>query len=172
MRVVIPRSEVVTDETGWTWLQPVASSTRARHTVGTFFLALAILLGGAAWTLLPRPASVLATAAVTAAGLWLLWGIVRGAGSRIALSDLGLYVQDGGRAAQVGWAAIRGISAAPMGRRWRISIDDGYQQRTTRTGFDVQVAREWLAHATAEAARRQLAPVALPDGAGFTSGVS
>ena len=172
MRLVLPRSEVVTDDTGWIWLQPVERSTRVRHTVGTFFLALLILVGGATWTLLSPPVGAALTAAVVALGLWLLAGIVRGAASRVALSGLGLYVQDGGRAAQVGWTAVRAVTAEANGRRVRIRIDDGHRARTTRTSFEAPAARTWLAAAEAEAARRQLRPVALPNGAGFTAPAS
>lgn len=172
MRLMIPRSEVVTDDTGWTWLQPRASSTRARHTVGTFFIALLILVGGATWTLLAQPYGWLATGAVIAIGLWLLAGIVRGAGTKIAWSDLGLYVQNGGRAEQVGWAAVRGVAAVPAGRRWRLRIDDGHRPRTTRASFEAAPARRWLATAADEAARRSLDPTVLPGGAGFTAGTS
>lgn len=172
MRLMIPRSEVVTDDTGWTWLQPLASSTRVRHTVGTFFIALLILTGGATWTLLPQPYNWLATGAVVALGAWLLYGIVRGAATKIAWSDLGLYVQDGGRAEQVGWTAVRGLAAVPAGKRWRVRIDDGYRPRTTRASFETAVARTWLATAAEEAARRRLDPTVLPDGAGFTAEAS
>lgn len=169
MRLVVPRSEVVTDDNDWTWLQPVERSTRVRHTAGTFVLALLILVGGATWTLLARPAAIVATTVVVVTALWLLAGIVRGAGSRIAMSGLGLYVQDGGRAAQVGWTAVRGVTARRSGRRVRIRIDDGHRSTTTRTSFEAAAARQWLELTTAEAARRQLEPVALPDGTGFTA---
>lgn len=169
MRLMIPRSEVVADDNGWTWLQPVVSSTRARHTLGTFVLALLILTGGATWTLLVWPFGVAATAGVVALGLWLLFSIVRGAASRVAWSGQGVYLQEGARAEQVAWVAVRGLAAAPSGRRWRIRIDDGHRPRTTRASFDAAVARQWLALATEEADRRQLSPTALPDGAGFTS---
>lgn len=172
MRMMIPRSEVVTDDAGWTWLQPLVSSTRVRHTTGTFFIALLILAGGATWTLLPQPSGAVATSAVVALGGWLLWGIVRGAGTKIAWSDLGLYVQDGGRAEQVGWTAVRGISAVPAGRRWRVRVDDGHRPRTTRASFEAAAARQWLASAADEAGRRRLDPTLLPDGAGFTAGAS
>jgi hypothetical protein len=101
------------------------------------------------------------------AGGW-IW-LVRGAGSRLALSDLGLFVQDAGHVAQVGWAAIVGVQAVPARGRWRIRIDDGYRPRTTRTTFDVPAARDWLALVTTEADRRQLALQVLPGGAGFTA---
>lgn len=169
MRLVVPRSEVTTDETGWTWLQPRPASTRVRHTLGTFVLAALIVLGGAAWYLLPPPYPLPATLLVAAVGVWLLVGIAFGAGSRVALSDLGLYVQDGGSAAQLGWSAIAGVTAVTAGRRWRIRIDDGARSRTTRAAFEVPVARQWLALVTAEAERRRLSPMALPDGGGFTS---
>lgn len=170
MRLMIPRSEVRTDDTGLTWLQPVESSTRVRHTVGTFLLALLILVGGATWTLLPGPWGVAATAVVVATGAWLLAGIVRGAASRVAWSGLGLYVQDGARAEQVGWLAVRGLAATPAGRRWRIRIDDGYRPHTTRASFEATVARQWLDSAAEEARRRRLFPTPLPDGKGFTTG--
>lgn len=95
MRLVVPRSEVVTDDAGWTWLQPAQRSTRVRHTTGTFFLALVCT----SRTVAARPR----------------------------------------------WA----------GRR-----------------FAASAARRRLALVEAEAGRRQLAPVALPDGAGFTSSSS
>ena len=167
MRLVVPRSEVTTDEVGWIWLQPRPASTRLRHTLGTFVLAALIVAGGATWYLLPPPYPVPATLAVAAAGIWLLIGIAFGAGSRVALSDLGLYVQDGGSAAQLGWAAIAAVTAVRTGRRWRIRVDDGTRSRTTRAAFDIAAAQQWLALVTAEAGRRQLDPVALPDGAGF-----
>lgn len=169
MRLVIPKSEVVTDEVGWTWLRAAERSTRLRHTTGTFFLSLFIICAGATWILLPAPAGQIATVAIVALGLWLLAGIVRGAASKVALSELGLYMQDGGSAAQVGWAAVRGVQAAPAGRRLRIRIDDGHRPRTTRAAFDAGAAREWLALAEVEAGRRQLAPITLPEGAGFTT---
>lgn len=172
MRGMIPRSEVVTDATGWTWLQPVTSSTRVRHTVGTFFIALLILVGGATWTLLPQPYGWLTTCVVAGVGAWLLFGIVRGAATKLAWSELGLYVQNGGRAEQVGWTAIRGVEAVPAGRRWRLRIDDGYRPRTTRASFEAAAARRWLATAAEEAERRRLDPTVLPDGAGFTAGAS
>lgn len=167
---MIPRSEVVTDDAGLVWLQPVAASTRVRHTFGTFLLALLILAGGATWTLLAWPWRLVASAAVAAVGAWLLVGIVLGAGSRVAWSALGVYVQEGARAQQVGWAAVRGLAAAPTGRRWRICIDDGYRPRTTRASFDAGTARQWLDSATEEARRRRLAPTPLRDGTGFTTG--
>jgi hypothetical protein len=172
MRLVVPRSEVVTDDNGWTWLQPVVSSTRTRHTAGTFVLAVLILAAGATWTLLPQPAALAATGVVVVTGLWLLAGIVRGAASRVALSALGLYVQDGGSAEQVGWTAVHSVAAQPHHGRWRISIDDGTRARTTRAGFEPAAARQWLELVTAEAARRQLAPVPLAEGSGFTASPS
>lgn len=168
MRLVVPHSEVTTDEAGWTWLQPRPASTRVRHTLGTFCLAALIVIGGATWYLLPPPYPLPATLLVVAVGVWLFVGIAFGAGSRVALSDIGLYVQDGGSAAQLGWSAIVGVTAVSAGRRWRIRIDDGSRSRTTRAAFDVAVARRWLALVLAEADRRRLDPVVLPDGAGFT----
>ena len=168
MRLVVPHSEVITDEAGWTWLQPRPASTRVRHTLGTFGLAALIVAGGATWYLLPPPYPLPVTLLVATVGVWLLVGIAFGAGSRVALSDVGLYVQDGGSAAQLGWSAIAGVTAVSAGGRWRIRIDDGTRARTTRAAFDIAVARRWLALVLAEADRRRLDPVAMPDGAGFT----
>lgn len=169
MRLLIPRSEVVTDEGGWTWLQPSAASTRRRHTAGTFLLALFILIGGATWTLLVSPYRYAATAAVVAAGIWVLTGIVRGAASRVAWSGLGLYVQEGAHAQQVAWTGVRGVVAEPAGGRWRIRIDDGHRPRTTRGSFEAGAARQWLAAAADEAGRRRLSPDVAADGSGFTT---
>lgn len=169
MGVVTPRSEVVSDAAGWTWLQPVESSTRARHTAGTFVLAVLILAGMATSTLLPLTSAVPATAVVVAAAGWLVAAIVRGAASRLALSDLGLYVQDGARVLQVAWTAVEAVTARPAGGRWRIHVDDGHRPRTTRAAFETPVARAWLELATAEARRRRLEPEALPNGRGFTA---
>ena len=169
MRFVVPRSEVVTDDAGWTWLQARPASTRVRHTVGTFFLAALIVVGGATWYLLQPPLHVVATVGVVALGIWLFVAIVVGAASRVALSDLGLYVQDWGRAEQLGWAAVAGVTAVAAGRRRRICIDDGTRSRTTRAAFDAGAARQWLDLVTAEAQRRRLNPHTLADGGGFTS---
>lgn len=166
MRLVTPRSEVVV-EGDWTWLQPVQSSTRVRHTVGTFLLAVLIFLGMVTAILLPPPASMAATAVLAALAIALFVAIVRSAGSRLALSGLGLYVQNGGRAHQVGWAAVRGVYGAPARGRMRVVIDDGYRPRRTRAAFESAVAHRWLDIAAAEAERRQLRPQPHPDGLGF-----
>lgn len=169
MRLVTPRSEVVMDEAGWTWLQPRTGSTRARHTLGTFLLAVLILIALATSTLLPRPASVAATALVIGVGAILLARIVRGAASRVALGGVGIYLQNGGQAHQVGWPAVRGVSGRPRRRRVHIVIDDGYRPRATRATFDAEHARQWLRLAAEEARRRRLEPVMLDDDLGFTS---
>lgn len=156
-------------EGDWTWLQPVPSSTRIRHTLGTFVLAVLIFSGMATAILLPPPASLAATTVVAAVALALFVAIVRGAGSRLALSGLGLYVQNGGRAQQVGWAAVRGVYGTPARGRLRVVVDDGYRPRTTRAAFESAVARRWLDLAAAEAQRRQLRPQPRPDGLGFTT---
>lgn len=168
MRLVTPRSEVVVDD-DWTWLQPVVSSTRLRHTLGTFLLAVLILAGGATATLLPPPSSVSATVGVAAVGLWLFVAVVRSAGSRVGVSGLGLYLQNGGSAYQVGWPAIQGVHTTPAGARVRLVIDDGYRPRTTRATFDPAVTRSWVEIAVAEASRRQLHPQPRPDGLGFST---
>jgi hypothetical protein len=168
MRLVTPRSEVVASD-DLTWLRPVESSTRARHTLGTFLLAVLILAGGATATLLPPAAALPVTAAVIAAGLALLVAIVRGAGSRLALSDVGVYLENGGSAHQVGWAAVRGLYGRPVRGRVRVVVDDGYRPRSTRATFELAAARDWLELAAAEAQRRQLQPLSRPDGLGFTT---
>lgn len=169
MRLVAPRSEVVAEATGWTWLQPVRTSTRRRHTLGTFLLATLIVIGMATATLLPPPASVAATVAVAGAAIALFVAILRSAASRIALSGAGVYLQEGAHAQEVGWAAVRGLTTAPRRGRVRIVIDDGYRSRTTRSAFDVAPAAKWLEEARHEAARRRLHPIVAPDGMGFTT---
>jgi hypothetical protein len=169
MDVVRPRSRIVAAAGGLTWLEPVEASTRARHTLGTFLLALLILIGGATATLLPVAAAVPATALVVAAAGWLLLCIVRDAGTRLALSGTGVHLLQGARAQQVGWAAIRGVTARRRGRRLRVVIDDGHRPVTTRASFEAAVTRRWLELVTAEARRRRLDPVVAPDGLGFTT---
>ena len=171
MHLVTPRSSVVVED-DLTWLRPVESSTRMRHTLGTFLLAVLILAGGAAFTLLPAPVSLAATVVVVALGVALFVSIVRSAGSRVALSDVGLYLQNGGRAYQVGWAAVRGVYGRPARGRLRVVIDDGYRARSTRAAFETDAAQRWLDLVTAEAARRQLQPRPPAEGPGFTSGAA
>lgn len=168
MRLVTPRSEISVDQ-DWTWLQPVAASTRMRHTLGTFVLAALILAGMATSTLLSPAAALPATAAVAGTAVALFVAIVRSAGSRLALSGLGLYLQNGGRARQVGWAAVRGVHVRRTRGRVRLVIDDGYRARATRATFQTDVARQWLALAAEEARRRRLDPQPDPDGLGFTT---
>ncbi|MPZ73522.1 MAG: hypothetical protein GEU74_09875 [Nitriliruptorales bacterium] len=169
MRVVIPRSEVVVDAAGWTWLQPAPGSTRARHTAGTFALAILFVAGMAAWTLLPQPAAAVATAVVAAAAATLLWRIIRGARSRLAWSPIGIYVQNGGQAQQLAWAAVHGVATSPSGRRLRVVVDDGYHRVVSSADFDPDCVRRWLMSLLQEAKRRRLEPVVVGPGPGFTT---
>lgn len=169
MRLVHPRSEVAAEPDGWTWLRPVAASTRRRHTLGTFLLAVLILGAMATATLLGSPAAIVATVAVAALAATLLIAMVRSAASRVALSGVGIYLQEGASALAVGWPAIRGVTGVARAGRVRIVIDDGYRSRTTRGAFDPAVAAQWLDEATREAARRRLNPQAADNGLGFTA---
>lgn len=167
MDLLLPRSHVTTDGHGMTWLEPVRRSTRVRQPAGTFILAVLIVVGGATATLLPPAPAAVGTAAVIGAAAAVLWSVVRGAASRVAVTPAGVYVEDGARTSQLAWSAVRGIRGQRAGRRVRITVDDGQRPVTTRASFEVDAARRWLDLASQEAQRRRLEPRPEPDGLGF-----
>ncbi|MGH3665448.1 MAG: hypothetical protein ACRDU8_05075 [Egibacteraceae bacterium] len=170
MRLLASRSEVVTDDQGWVWLQPQRASIRYRHTFASFLLALVVLVAMATATLLPPPAAVPATAGVSGLGVLLVIRTARDGQTRLGLSAVGILMAEGLRVAQVGWDAVEGLYGIGAGSRVRITLAAGRDSRTTRVGFDRSAAREWLQQATAEAGRRRLEPVPVDEGLGFTAG--
>lgn len=69
----------------------------------------------------------------------------------MAVSEVGLYLANGGNFVQLAWSAVSSVTSVPAGRRLRIRIDDGYEPRTTRAAFDAEAAQAWLVTVRASA---------------------
>lgn len=169
MRLLAAHSEVITDGQGWVWLQPRQASLRLRLTLVSLLLTVVLFAIVAATTLAPSVLAVPAVALLAACGLALVVRTVRECHTRVAVCDLGVFVSEGAGSRQIGWAALDGVRAEPARGRVRIAVAAGVDSRTTRAAFDREPARTWLVAATATARRRRLAPVAAPDGLGFTA---
>jgi hypothetical protein len=169
MAMLDPASEVRTARDGWTWLRPRASSLKRVQLVAWAILAFALAVGSAGVVLLPALPAVIVALVALGVALLVARVSVRGAHTRVGVSDLGLLVQMGPRVLQASWSAVGTVRLVPRGARCHVLVVlDGGSRHQTAATFDASACELWLDRATEAARAAGRSPRTLEYGAGFT----
>lgn len=164
------RSRTVTDDSGWTWLEPDRRSLTLRHALVSFALSLLLVAGAAAATLPPPLLAVPLLAMVMGAGILLARGTWLESHTRLGVSDIGLLVQRGTDQQQIGWDTVGAVTAYARRGRRRVTVTTRSDSIAVRATFSDEPTRRWLAACQERASARRLDPRPSPRGLGFVAG--
>ncbi|QBI20248.1 hypothetical protein ER308_12190 [Egibacter rhizosphaerae] len=144
-----PRTRAVTDETGWTWVEPRAALRRAAAAAvvvpGIVIAALLAAVVGQLPTLFSLTLVLLLLAAVVFAGRW-LWRL---ASARAAVSPIGFAVQLGAAPTELAWRTVERVRASEPSAWGLVRVEIVHERQTTTVPvrLDRRVAAAWLGRA-------------------------